>query len=97
MFDDPRDVNRGLGNRDPYQYGNMPSEGSGYALPIALLAIVVIIGGLIAFAPTANQQTASNDPAVTRDGPAACGAGRPAEDRPPVAVILRDTTIRFVN
>ena len=46
MFDDPRDVNRGLGNRDPYQYGNMPSEGSGYALPIALLAIVVIIGGL---------------------------------------------------
>ena len=40
MFDDPRDVNRGLGNRDPYPYGNMPSEGSGYALPIALLAIV---------------------------------------------------------
>ena len=69
MFDDPRDVNRGLGNRDPYQYGNMPSEGSGYALPIALLAIVVIIGGLIAFAPTANQQTASNDPAVTRTAP----------------------------
>jgi len=71
MFDDPRDVNRGLGNRDPYQYGNMPpSEGSGYALPIALLAIVVIIGGLIAFAPTTNQQTASNDPAVTRTAPA---------------------------
>jgi hypothetical protein len=70
MFDDPRDVNRGLGNRDPYQYGNMPSEGSGYALPIALLAIVVIIGGLIAFAPSTNQQTASSDPAVTRSAPA---------------------------
>jgi hypothetical protein len=70
MFDDPRDVNRGLGNRDPYQYGNMPSEGSGYALPIALLAIVVIIGGLIAFAPSTNQQTASSDPAATRSAPA---------------------------
>ena len=70
MFDDPRDVNRGLGNRDPYQYGNMPSEGSGYALPIALLAIVVIIGGLIAFAPSTNQQTASTDPAASRSAPA---------------------------
>ena len=70
MFDDPRDVNRGLGNRDPYQYGNMPSEGSGYALPIALLAIVVIIGGLIAFAPSTNQQTASSDPGMTRTAPA---------------------------
>lgn len=70
MFDDPRDVNRGLENRDPYQYNSMPREGSGYALPIALLAIVVIIGGLIAFAPTTNQQTASNDPAATRSAPA---------------------------
>jgi hypothetical protein len=70
MFDDPRDVNRGLENRDPYQYGNLPREGSGYALPVALLAIVLIIGGLIAFAPTSTQQTASNDPAVTRSTPA---------------------------
>jgi len=74
MFDDPRDVNRGLGNRDPYQYGNMPSEGSGYALPIALLAIVVIIGGLIAFAPTTNQQTAANQPAIERSAPPASPA-----------------------
>ena len=70
MFDDPRDVNRDVGNRDPYQYGNMRDEGSGYALPIALLAIVVIIGGLIAFAPSTNQQTASSDPAATRSTPA---------------------------
>jgi hypothetical protein len=69
MFDDPRDVNRGLGNRDPYQYGNVPREDSGYALPIALLAIVVIIGGLIAFAPTTNQQTASNQPGMERTAP----------------------------
>jgi hypothetical protein len=79
MFDDPRDVNRGLGNRDPYQYGDMPREGSGYALPIALLAIVVIIGGLIAFAPTTNQQTASNETAVTRTAPAPA----PAPAAPP--------------
>lgn len=69
MFDDPRDLNRDLGNRDPYQYGNMPREGSGYALPIALLAIVLIVGGLIFFAPTSNQQTASTDPAVERSTP----------------------------
>jgi hypothetical protein len=70
MLDDPRDLNRGVNNRDPYQYNSLPSEGSGYALPIALVAIVAVIGGLIAFAPTTNQQTASNDPAVTRSAPA---------------------------
>jgi hypothetical protein len=70
MFDDPRDLNRDLGNRDPYQYGNLPPEGSGYALPIALLAIVVIVGGLIMFAPTSqNTQTAQNNPAVERTTP----------------------------
>jgi hypothetical protein len=82
MFDDPRDVNRGLGNRDPYQYGNMPREDAGYALPIALLAIVVIIGGLIAFAPTTNQQTASNDPAVTRTAPAPAPVAPPKTTAP---------------
>lgn len=70
MLDDPRDVNRGLNNRDPYQYNNLASEGSGYALPIALVAIVVIIGGLIAFAPSTDQQTASNESPATRSAPA---------------------------
>jgi len=77
MFDDPRDVNRGVSNRDPYQYNSAPVEGSSYALPIALVAIVVIIGGLIAFAPTANQQTASNETPVTRNAPAPSPAPSP--------------------
>ena len=93
MFDDPRDVNRGLGNRDPYQYGNMPCEGSGYALPIALLAIVVIIGGLIAFAPTHQpadrEQRSGGHAQCAGSGARADGA---AEDHGAVAVNLRDGT-----
>src|SRR5689334_16743198 len=71
MFDDPRDMNRDLNARDPYQqpYSNL-SDGSGWGAPIALLAVVIIIGALIAFAPTSNQQTASNQPAPTRSAPA---------------------------
>ena len=40
--------------------------------PTQLAALIAtgVIGGLIAFAPTTNQQTASNDPAVTRTAPA---------------------------
>jgi hypothetical protein len=71
MFDDPRDINRDLNSRDPYQqpYSSV-SEGSGWGAPIALLAVVIIIGALIAFAPASNQQTASNQPAVERSAPA---------------------------
>lgn len=72
MFQDPRDINRELGYRDPAKddYLKM-SEGSGYALPISLFAIVFIIGALILFAPTNNQQTASNNaPSVTTTAPA---------------------------
>jgi hypothetical protein len=70
MFDDPRDINRELGSRSPYRqrYADL-SEGAGWGLPIALLAIVLIVGALIAFAPTTNQQTASNQPAVQRSAP----------------------------
>ncbi len=70
MFDDPRDMNRDMNRRDPYDqnYANL-SDGSGWGAPIALLAVVIIIGALIAFAPTSNQQTASNTPA-TRSAPA---------------------------
>jgi hypothetical protein len=73
MFDDPRDINRDAGYRDPARdaYANLPSEGSGYALPIALIAIVLIIGGLVVFAPKAdNTQTAANQPATQRTMPA---------------------------
>lgn len=65
MFHDPRDINRELGYGDPARddYLRM-GEGSGYALPLSLFAIVFIIGALIVFAPTTNQQTATNAPRV---------------------------------
>ena len=70
MFDDPRDINRDLGQTNPYRdRGAMMGEGSGWGVPLALLAIVVIIGALIAFAPTTNQQTASTAPAIERSTP----------------------------
>lgn len=71
MLDDPRDMNRDLGYRDPTRdrYANL-GEGPGYAGPLALLAIVLIIGGLIAFAPRGeNTQTAQNSPTVERSVP----------------------------
>ena len=71
MFDDPRDPNRDLNYRDPYRdrFASM-GDGSGYGLPIALLAIVIIIGGLIAFAPSGNMQTAQNNPPIEKSAPA---------------------------
>lgn len=80
MFDDPRDLNRDLNSRDPYRdrYASM-GEGSGYALPIALLAIVLVIGALIAFAPTSNMQTAQNNPGIEKSAPAPA----PAKPAPP--------------
>ena len=69
MFDDPRDINRDLGTNPYRDRGAMMGEGSGWGVPLALLAIVVIIAGLIAFAPTTNQQTAANQPAVERSAP----------------------------
>jgi hypothetical protein len=71
MLDDPRDINRDLGYSNPYRdRGAMMGEGSGWGLPIALLAIVIIVGALIAFAPTTNQQTAANQPTTERSAPA---------------------------
>lgn len=70
MFDDPRDLNRDLGQTNPYRdRGAQMGEGSGWGVPIALLAIVVIIGALIAFAPTTNQQTANSQPGIERSAP----------------------------
>ncbi|HKS60364.1 MAG TPA: hypothetical protein VJT13_01620 [Xanthobacteraceae bacterium] len=79
MFDDPRDINRDLGTNPYRDRGAMMGEGSGWGVPLALLAIVVIIAGLIAFAPTTNQQTAANQPAIERSTPPAS----PAPTTPP--------------
>jgi hypothetical protein len=83
MFDDPRDINRDLNARDPYQqpYSNL-SDGSGWGAPIALLAVVIIIGALIAFAPTSNQQTASNQPAAEKSTPAPSPMAPPKSTAP---------------
>lgn len=59
MLDDPRDLNRDLGQRNPGRdrYASGMSEGAGYALPLALLAIVLMIGGLLVFAPMRSEST----------------------------------------
>lgn len=83
MLDDPRDVNRDVGYNNPYRdRGAIMGEGSGWGLPIALVAIVLIVGALIAFAPTSNQQTASNQPAVERSAPAPTPMTPPATTAP---------------
>ena len=71
MFHDPRDINRELAYHDPARddYLKM-GEGSGYALPLSLFAIVFIVGALVMFAPATNQQTASNSPRVETTAPA---------------------------
>ena len=84
-FQDPRDLNRDLGYRAPARddLASMPSEGSGYALPIALFAVVFIIGALIMFAPTSTQQTASNNaPSVQTTTPTPAPAAPPATKAP---------------
>ena len=82
MFQDPRDINRELGYRDPANddYLKM-GEGSGYALPVSLFAIVFIIGALIFFAPRSGEQVASNAPNVQTTAPAPSATPVPA---PPV-------------
>lgn len=83
-FQDPRDLNRDISYRDPARddLARTPSEGSGFALPIALLAIVFIVGALIMFAPTSTQQTASNAPSVQTTTPAPAPAAPPAAKAP---------------
>ncbi len=83
-FQDPRDLNRDLGYRDPVgdDLAVEPSEGSGYALPIALFAVVFVIGALIMFAPTSTQQTASNSPSVQTTTPAPAPVVPPATKAP---------------
>ena len=84
-FQDPRDLNRDLSYRDPARddYAAARSEGSGYALPIALFAVVFIIGALIMFAPTSTQQTASNNaPSGQTTTPAPVPIAPPATKAP---------------
>ena len=77
MFQDPRDINRELGYRDPARDEYLDMGSSGYALPLSLFAIVFIIGALIFIAPTTGQQTASNSPRVETITPAPTPAAPP--------------------
>jgi len=83
MFQDPRDINRELGYRDPARddYLRM-GEGSGYALPLSLFAIVFIVGALIFFAPRGGEQVASNAPGVQTTTPAPAPVAPPKTTAP---------------
>jgi hypothetical protein len=76
MFNDPRDLNRGdidpsfrdPNFRDP-AYVAPPADDAGWGLPLAILAVVVVIGGLFWFGHGNDTQTAANQPRVERTIP----------------------------
>jgi hypothetical protein len=71
MFNDPRDLNRGdidPNFRDP-TYVAPPADDAGWGLPLAILAVVVVIGGLFYFGHGTDQQTAANQPRIERTVP----------------------------
>lgn len=70
MFNDPRDFNRTDPNyRDP-TYAGPAVDDTGWGLPLAILAVVVVIGGLFWFGHGSDtQQTATNQPRVERTIP----------------------------
>jgi hypothetical protein len=71
MFNDPRDLNRGdidPNFRDP-AYVAPPADDAGWGLPLAILAVVVVIGGLFYFGHGTDTQTAVNQPRIERTIP----------------------------
>jgi len=74
MFNDPRDLNRGdidPNYRDP-AYVAPPTDDAGWGLPLAILAVIVVIGGLFWFGHgNDTTQTAANQPRVERTIPPA--------------------------
>lgn len=64
MYNDPRDYNRSDLDptlRDP-TYAAPPADDAGWGLPLAILAVVVVIGGLFYFGHGNDTQTAANQP-----------------------------------
>lgn len=81
MFNDPRDINRDANYRDPNYVP--PADDVGWGLPLAILAVVVVIGGLFWFGHnTDSTQTAANQPRVERTIPPA-GPATPVNPAPP--------------
>ena len=73
MFNDPRDINRAdldPNYRDPAYVA--PPDDNGWGLPLAILAVILVIGGLFWFGGRGeNQQTAANQPQIERTTPRA--------------------------
>jgi hypothetical protein len=87
MFDDPKDINREreLGYRDPGYVAR--GDETGWGLPVAIVAIILVIGGLFMFGRSPDVQTATNQttpPAIERPAtpPAATPAPAPAPVTP---------------
>jgi len=88
MFDDPKDINREreLGYRDPGYVAR--DDETGWGLPLAIVAIILVIGGLFMFGRSPDVQTAQTDkatpPAIERPmtPPAATPAPAPAPVNP---------------
>src|ERR1041384_6069791 len=74
MFNDPRDLNRGdidPNFRDP-AYVAPPTDDAGWGLPLAILAVIVVIGGLFWFGHSNDTtQTAAKQPRGERTIPPA--------------------------
>jgi hypothetical protein len=68
MFNDPRDFNRDVNYRDPGYVA--PADEVGWGLPIAILAVIVIVGGLFFYGYSDRTQTAQYEPPATHSTPA---------------------------
>ena len=76
MFNDPRDINRDPNFRDPNlvepAYVAPPADDAGWGLPLAILAVILVIGGLFWFGHNSDTtQTAANQPRIERTTPPA--------------------------
>ena len=86
MFNDPRDINRDVNYSDPAYVA--PADDAGWGLPMAILAVILVIGGLFWFGhSTDGTQTAANQPRVERTIPpvAPVAPPAPATPAPPAA------------
>jgi hypothetical protein len=84
MFDDPKDINRDLNARDP-NYVPPPADDTGWGLPLAIVAIILVIGGLFMFGRGENTQTAQNQPGIERPATPPAATPAPLNPAPPTA------------
>lgn len=85
MFDDPKDINRDLNYRDPNYVPPPAADETGWGLPIAIVAIILVIGGLFMFGRTGDVQTAQNQPGIERPTAPPVATPAPVNPAPPAA------------